>query len=135
LSTPAGEAISALAAEPLSDPPGLDGQLGSVDLGIEAAHVRWHAAGGRDAEDNGVALCSFHHKAFDRGAISLDDDRHLLVSEHVRGSTRVAELLLDFAGHPLRAPQRGHEQPAEANVHWHRREVFREPARAEASRR
>jgi len=42
---------------------GYDGQLGQSTLGLEAAHVKWHAAGGPDVLENGIALCSFHHVA------------------------------------------------------------------------
>jgi putative restriction endonuclease len=109
---------------------GYDGQLGSTDLDIEAAHVMWHMAGGPDSEDNGVALCTLHHKAFDRGALGLDDDCRILVSEEVRGGQAVEEWLLRFAWAPLRPPLPGRPQPAERFVRWHRKEVFRAPARA-----
>jgi putative restriction endonuclease len=109
---------------------GYDGQLDNTDLGIEAAHGRWHAAGGSDIEDNGVALCSFHHKALDRGAIGLDDDRRILVSQHVRGSQGVGEWLFRFIGRPIRPPLQGEPAPAAGNIDWHRREVFRKPHRA-----
>ena len=42
--------------------------LDQETLGIEAAHIKWHQAGGPDTEDNGLALCTLHHKRFDRGA-------------------------------------------------------------------
>jgi putative restriction endonuclease len=108
---------------------GYDGQLERTDLGIEAAHIRWHAAGGPDTPDNGLALCSFHHKTFDRGAIGLDDNRRILISQHVRGSHGVDELLFRFIGQTLRPPQCGEPEPALQNITWHRREVFRAPAR------
>jgi len=110
---------------------GYDGQLDNADLGLEAAHIRWHAAGGADAEDNGVALCTFHHKVLDRGAIGLDDDRRILVSQHVRGSQRVEEWLLGFIGRPLRPPQPGEPEPALPNIRWHRTQVFRAPPRGD----
>jgi uncharacterized protein len=46
---------------------GYDGRLGTTDLAIEAAHIKWHAAGGPDAAENGLALCSFHHVALEPG--------------------------------------------------------------------
>jgi putative restriction endonuclease len=109
---------------------GYDGRLGRSDLALEAAHVRWHAYDGPDAEDNGLALCAFHHKAFDRGAISLGDDRRILVSQEVHGHSRVAELLTGFAGQSLRSPILGTPPPAAEHTAWHRREVFWEPPRA-----
>jgi putative restriction endonuclease len=110
---------------------GYDGQLGNTDLALDAAHVRWHAAGGTDTEDNGLALCSFHHKALDRGGIGFDDDRRILVSQHVRGSQRVDDWLYRFIGHPLRPPQPGETPPAVRNIRWHRSQVFRDPPRGD----
>jgi putative restriction endonuclease len=111
---------------------GYDGRLENRDLGIDAAHVRWHAAGGPDEPENGLALCVFHHKAFDLGALGLDDEGRVLVSQHVHGSDGVEAWLLRFAGRPLRAPIPGEQAPARHHVAWHRREVFRAPARAPA---
>jgi len=108
---------------------GYDGQLGYAALGLEAAHVRWHAAGGHDREDNALALCPLHHKALDRGALSLDDNRRVVVSQHVRGSELVDELLIRYAGSSLRPPLAGCLPPALINIQWHRREVFRAPGR------
>ena len=114
---------------------GYDAMLGSIDLGLEAAHVRWHAAGGPDTENNGLALCALHHKAFDRGAIGLDDEQRILVSQHVRSGAGSIELLVRFSGQPLKGPQPGCPPPAPPNVEWHRREVFREPVRLPTSSR
>ena len=108
---------------------GYDGMLGGRGLGIEAAHVKWHAAGGPDDPDNGIALCTFHHRAFDRGALGFDADRRLLVSQHVHGSSGVDELLLKFSGAPLHGPQPGAPRPRRSFLSWHLAEVFRAPAR------
>ena len=108
---------------------GWDGRLGATDLALEAAHLRWHAAGGPDTENNGIALCSFHHKALDRGALGLGDDRRILISQHLHGSQGVADWLLRFEGTKLEAPQPGTPPPAANHITWHRREVFQGPAR------
>jgi putative restriction endonuclease len=108
---------------------GYDGKLGTADLAIEAAHIKWHAAGGPDAPENGLALCSFHHVALDRGALSLDDGLRVLVSQHAHGHTQTEALLLRFAGEPLRRPQHGAPVPHPPYLGWHRAQVFRGPAR------
>lgn len=108
---------------------GYDGQLRHSLLGLEAAHVKWHSQGGPDTADNGLALCSFHHKAFDRGAFSLNDDLEILVSQHVHGGPVVTELLLQFVAKPLRRPQPAFEPPKPEFIRWHRSEVFQEPQR------
>lgn len=108
---------------------GYDGRLGRNDLGIEAAHIKWHAAGGPDEPTNGLALCSFHHVAFDRGAFSADNSLRLLISQHVLGNTEVEHLLLRFAGRELRRPQIAADEPAPEFLEWHRDQVFRGPPR------
>src|SRR4051812_47886899 len=35
---------------------GFDVRLGSVSIALDAAHIRWHQAGGPETEDNGLAL-------------------------------------------------------------------------------
>jgi len=108
---------------------GYDALLGTTDLGIEAAHIHWHSHGGPDTEGNGLALCANHHKAFDRGALTLDDDRRFLISQHLRDTQGAREWLIRFAGQSLRGPQPGCQKPATHHLAWHRKEVFREPAR------
>lgn len=108
---------------------GYDGHLGQSTLGLEAAHVKWHAAGGPDVPENGIALCSFHHVAFDRGALSLDDQLRILVSQDVVGRIRLEDLLLRYVGCALGRPQSGTPPPDLEYIRWHRREVFRHPAR------
>lgn len=44
-----------------------DARLGHAPLAIEAAHIKWHQAGGPDRLSNGLGLCALHHKLFDRG--------------------------------------------------------------------
>ena len=54
-------------------------------VGVEAAHIRWFAYDGPDHVTNGLALCAFHHKAFDLGAFTVEDDLAVSVSEEVNG--------------------------------------------------
>lgn len=108
---------------------GLDLRLGANVLGIEAAHVRWHSHGGPDELDNGLALCVLHHRALDRGAIGIDDDLRMLVSRDVVGSDAVADLIVSLHGRPLRTPQERLPTVRPEYARWHRKEVFRTPAR------
>lgn len=108
---------------------GYDLRLGAADLALEAAHIKWHQAGGPDIESNGLALCSLHHKMFDRGAFSISSDLRVLVSQDVCGSSRLDESLLIFHGQGICTPQSPDYYPREEYLHWHREEVFRSPAR------
>lgn len=111
---------------------GFDGRLGFADLALEAAHIKWFALGGPDEPNNGVLLCSIHHKALDRGAVSLGDDRRILVSQDLHGGPIVSTLLLDLAGRSLHEPVDAAHLPGPEFLDWHRREVFRSPARSVA---
>lgn len=108
---------------------GYDGRLADTLLGLEAAHVKWWAFSGPDDVSNGVALCSFHHVALDAGALSLSDDLTILVSAEVNGQTMVDELLRSFASRRMRPPQASYPAPSPEFLAWHRKEVFRNPAR------
>ena len=97
-------------------------------VGLDAAHIRWHAAGGPDDVRNGLALCILHHRTFDCGAIGLEgatEGFRLLVSDAVNGQSQAFRQLLDCSGRPIRHPQRAEQRPDTDFIDWHRREVFR----------
>lgn len=102
---------------------GYDGSLGGAPVGIEAAHVRWFKLGGPDELDNGLALCSLHHKLFDRGALGLSPDARVQVSEQFRASG-VGKQVYELHGRELR-PRPGAQLPAPVHVEWHRTQVFK----------
>ena len=111
---------------------GFDIRLVDDLLGLEAAHIKWHAAGGPDKVCNGLALCGLHHKALDRGAIGIEPDGsrfRVLISAEVNGHSQAIRWLLDYAGQTLRQPIDSDWAPHPAFVDWHRNEVFRGPAR------
>lgn len=107
---------------------GFDVRLGSVSIALDAAHIRWHQAGGPDTESNGLALCVLHHKTFDLGAFTLTDGV-LVVSDQANGTAGFAETLMAYHGRPLRPPQRPEWMPEPKHVEWHGREVFKGEAR------
>ena len=102
---------------------GFDGAAGGAVVGIEAAHVRWFKLGGPDELDNGLALCSLHHKLFDRGMLGLDDDLAVVVSQRFSARTPHGRAVYDLHGRRLQ-PRRGTPLPAEPHVTWHREQVF-----------
>jgi putative restriction endonuclease len=108
---------------------GFDVRLGSVSIALDAAHIRWHQAGGPDEESNGLALCVLHHKLFDLGAYTVGQDGRLLVSDQVNGTTGLHESLKRHHGFTLRPPQRPEWSPGAAFLDWHGREVFKGTAR------
>jgi putative restriction endonuclease len=104
---------------------GFDLKIGTVPVALDAAHIRWHTENGPDIENNGLALCSLHHKLFDLGAYTVGHDGVLLVSELVNGVVTFEDTLFRYHGKPIRKAQRPDWQPARAHVDWHRDQVFR----------
>ena len=95
---------------------------------LQAAHIMWHAHGGPDTTDNGLALCLFHHHAFDLGAIGLDqkgDGYQVKISPTVNGSGPARNWLLDYEGKRLNNPIHEDSIPNQDYVHWHDNEVFK----------
>ena len=97
-------------------------------MGLEAAHIKWHAHGGPDEESNGLALCSFHHKAFDRGVIGLrniGDGYAVEVSGRLNGSGPAMDWLRNFEGQSIFKVKNHEHQPLPDFVAWHQEQVFR----------
>ena len=103
---------------------GFDVKLGHSSVALEAAHIKWRQAGGPDLEVNGLALCSLHHKLFDRGAFTLSNNLEILVSDDAHGTAGFQEWLMRFHGQKLNFPQRQTYYPSENFTGWHVREVF-----------
>ncbi len=107
---------------------GLDVRLGSVSIGIEAAHIKWHQASGPSTVTNGLALCTLHHKALDIGALTLSDDHRVLLSSELSGYRWFGEMFLEIANKQI-AAQSDSQLPGREFIRWHHREVFRKPDR------
>lgn len=108
---------------------GFDVKLRHQPVALEASHIKWHRAGGPDTEVNGLALCSLHHKLFDRGVFTLSAKLEVLVSEYAYGSVGFEEWLMGFHGKEINSPQRQAYRPHEDFTGWHFREVFKGPYR------
>ena len=103
---------------------GFDVTLGNQPVALEAAHIKWRQAGGPDQEVNGLALCSLHHKLFDRGAFTFSNSLEILVSDEARGSVGFQEWLMCFHRKKLHFPQKQIYYPSENFTQWHVQEVF-----------
>lgn len=103
---------------------GFDGALAGAPVGIEAAHIRWFNFGGPDTLDNGLALCSLHHKLLDRGVLGLDDPETVRVSSAFSAVSPRGRAIYDLHGAKLR-PRPGTTLPSIDYVDWHAAEVFK----------
>lgn len=103
---------------------GFDGQIGGGPVGLEAAHIRWFNFGGPDSLDNGLALCSLHHKLLDRGVIGFSDPETVVVSNRYSAQSEAGKRIYELHLKTIR-PRPGTQLPAEEHVMWHVAEVFK----------
>ncbi len=104
---------------------GYDLRLDGALVGLEAAHIRWKQYGGPCEVNNGLALCSLHHSAFDMGAIGIDEKMTIRISGGVNRSPVVDQLFWQRDGQKLFLPQDKVFWPAEQFVEWHQSQVFK----------
>lgn len=63
-------------------------ELQEHTIGLEAAHIHWHAYGGTSEVRNGLALCVLHHKLFDLGSFTVSENLRVTVSDYLTGHGR-----------------------------------------------
>lgn len=99
---------------------------------VEAAHIVPHSLNGKNDLPNGLALCHFHHWAFDTGWFSLADDYTLLVSSKVNnlapnlgklGKQDVLRMFLN-QDYKIHLPQAQELYPHYKAIKWHRENKF-----------
>jgi putative restriction endonuclease len=90
---------------------------------VEAAHIRPVEASGPDIVSNGIALSGTAHWMFDRGLVSIADDREILISRHVNDIAGV-RAMINKTGRIL-APARAVDQPHPHFLRWHRENCFK----------
>jgi putative restriction endonuclease len=103
---------------------GFDARTIEKIVGLEAAHIQWHAYEGTDEVKNGISLCTIHHKLFDSGAFTINDRLEVVVSEKVTGNEMVDSLLFQFHGRRINVPQNTNCRPNPASLAWHAQQVF-----------
>lgn len=90
---------------------------------VEAAHIKSVGAKGPDVVQNGLALSGTIHWMFDRGLVSVADDRQILLSNHINDVDGVRKILNEnglavFPEHPS-------ERPDPRYLQWHREQCFK----------
>lgn len=90
---------------------------------VEAAHIKSVGAKGPDVVQNGLALSGTVHWMFDRGLLTLSDDRRILMSNQINDVDGVRKILLPD-GH-ARFPERPEHHPDPKFLKWHREMCFK----------
>ncbi len=104
---------------------GFDARLNDDLFALEAAHIKWKQFNGPCTVNNGLALCAIHHKALDKGAITITPEMRVAVSDSVNGGGIVEQLICDFDSKQIQRPRQTKHLPLEAYFDWHGENVFR----------
>lgn len=95
---------------------------------VQASHIiPWRADEGRRADPhNGIALCTLHDRAFDRGFVTFDEKHRVEVSESLKTEEEVADIhriaLLEIEGQTMMEPERF--GPDALALEYHRENIF-----------
>jgi putative restriction endonuclease len=98
---------------------------GNQLVGLEAAHIKWHQAGGPDTENNGMALCSMHHKLYDYGLLTINTELVVKISTKANGAFGLQEWLLNYHGRQINLPHSTSIYPEPQFIIWQVKEVFK----------
>jgi putative restriction endonuclease len=91
---------------------------------------------GPDTVDNGVCLCSLHHKLFDMGVLGVTENWRIAVSGNFVGRSATARAqVLSLSGKQATPPQALYSAPKAEYITWHQQQVFKQPARAVSAAR
>jgi len=101
-----------------------DIKMNGASIALEAAHIQMHSAGGPDDVNNGLALCVIHHKLFDLGALTVDKEMKVRVSERIVGDWG-RRLNDEFHERPIALPRSETMAPSPQYIHWHNEQIFK----------
>ncbi|EBA15817.1 hypothetical protein RSK20926_14339 [Roseobacter sp. SK209-2-6] len=102
---------------------GLELRNGGGRPEVEAAHIIPVSNSGPDTVSNGLALSGTVHWMFDRGLISISDDREILVAKKAVDESTLERLLVP--DRRLIEPVDPAFKPHKAYLRWHRENVFK----------
>lgn len=91
---------------------------------LEAAHIKPYAVGGAHEVSNGILLRTDVHRLFDRGYVTVDEDRRFVVSKRLREDYENGRVYYEMAGREIAAPARSELVPTGEVLAWHRENVF-----------
>nr|WP_242065378.1 HNH endonuclease [Pseudoalteromonas rubra] len=86
--------------------------------------MKWKQFNGPCTVNNGLALCSIHHKALDKGAITITPEMRVRVSSAVNGDGVVEQLIWNFDTKQIQLPRQKDYLPFSTFFQWHFENVF-----------
>lgn len=93
-------------------------------FGLDGAHIRWFSYAGPDTVDNGLALCKFHHWAFDKGVLSVNPRTlEILISSKFVGRDDSSIALIEGLKGKSLYPHK-ETRPNKIYLEWHNDSIF-----------
>jgi putative restriction endonuclease len=92
---------------------------------VDAAHVKPWSISYDDRPTNGMSLCKLCHWSFDKGLMSVGKEYEVLVSKRVQVEKNLPGHILTLSDRNIFTPEDHKFWPAQDNLHWHRRNLFR----------
>lgn len=95
---------------------------------LNASHIiPWSINKLRRADpSNGLSLCAFHDRAFDRGLITIDEDYKIILSKEVKYLIEIPKLhkvgLIEIEGSLINLPEKFY--PDKIAIAYHRENIF-----------
>jgi putative restriction endonuclease len=93
---------------------------------VDACHIVPFYKTFNNHPTNGIALCPNLHRAFDKGAISIDDNYHVIVSQTFVENEDSAYSLKRLAGKRIELPKDEQYLPDLEAFAWHREHTFKQ---------
>ncbi|HEX2534087.1 MAG TPA: HNH endonuclease [Chitinophagaceae bacterium] len=94
---------------------------------IDACHIVPFARSGDDTITNGLSLCPNLHRAFDRGLITIDEEYRVRTTASFTESES-GYGIRSFEGRKILLPEDNSYYPSQANLEWHRTNIYRNRA-------
>jgi len=91
---------------------------------LEAAHIRPYSQGGAHRVDNGLVLRTDLHRLFDKGYVTVDEDRRFVVGRRLKEEFENGRSYYALQGQPLHLPEQPASHPSAGALAWHREQLF-----------
>jgi putative restriction endonuclease len=92
---------------------------------VDACHVEQFAKTFNNHPTNGIALCPNLHRAFDRGAISVNDNYEIILSKSFKENVESEYSFHKLQGKSIILPSDSQYNPSLEGFTWHRKNVFK----------
>jgi len=100
-------------------------RMNDAIMGVEATHILWPQAGGRNSISNAIAMSTLHRKLFHLGVFTIDSSFRIRICQKASGKNGFNDALGQYEGKKISLPTDSSIHPSQDALAWHRDQVFR----------